>query len=145
MQQRQTNLITLVERVTRFVIAIKNDSRHASSTALAIIKTLTPFKSYVKSITFDQGSEFACHEWIKRCLDVDIYFCEPASPYQKGSIENRNGVLRTVFPRACLIENVKQKHINSVVSDMNDRPMERLDFRSPIQLFTQYTKTEVSR
>ena len=131
----KNNLITLVERKSRFTIAIKNDNKQAKPTALAIIKRLTPFRRYVKSITFDQGSEFKNYPWIKSCLEADVFFCDPASPHQKGSIENRNGVIRTVYPRNCDIAGTKQYHINREIEAINERPMLCLGLKSPEEVF----------
>lgn len=107
----KVNLITLRERRSRYLIAIKNPNREASGTALALINTITKIKKHLKSITFDQGSEFKNYEWIKNCIGADIYFCNPASPHQKGSIENANGNLRIEFPRNYDVENLKQQYI----------------------------------
>jgi IS30 family transposase len=129
------NLITLVERQTRFTLAIKNSNRQSVPTALAIIRTLSPIKRCVKSITFDQGVEFSQYSWISECLNADIYFCEPASPYQKGSIENRNGVIRTVYGRSCDIISLSQHRLDKELAHINARPMLCLDFASPQTLF----------
>ena len=81
------------------MIAIKNLNKTASGTALTLISTVKNIKKHIKSITFDQGSEFNKYQWIKECFGTDIYFCKPASPYQKGAVENGNGVIRAELPR----------------------------------------------
>ena len=116
------NLIALVERQTRFTMAIKNDNKMASNTAIAIIKALTPIKHAIKSITFAQGVEFNRYSWIQSCLNAKIYFCDPGSPYQKGSIENRNGVIRTLYKRNYNIADLKQSELNTQIQLINDRP-----------------------
>ena len=131
------NLITLVERMTRFTIAIKNDNKQTKPTILAIIKRLTRFKSHVKSITFDQGSEFSCFHWLEESLEADIYFCDPASPHQKGSIENRNGVIRTILPRNHDILALRQTTLDQLVNGINARPMRCLGFDSPASCFAK--------
>jgi len=132
------NLITLRERKTRFLIAIKNENKKARTTALSLISTISKLKNQVKSITFDQGSEFMNYEWIKDCIGSDIYFCEPASPYQKGSIENGNGIIRVDFPRDLNISELKQKEINKVINNINERPLKCLDYQTPKELFKRY-------
>ena len=87
----KSNLITLRERKSRYTLAIKNGSKKATETAVNIIKHLKKLGTEIRSITFDQGSEFFKYDWISKTLGSDIYFCDPASPEQKGSIENVNG------------------------------------------------------
>ncbi len=130
------NLITLRERKTRYMIAIKNENKTASGTALAIISTLKNIKQYVKSITVDQGGEFNKYPWIKECIGADFYFCEPSSPYQKGAIENGNGVIRAELPRDHNINLLKQQQINKIVTEINNRPQKCLDYATPQEVFT---------
>jgi IS30 family transposase len=106
---------------------------------MAIIQKLTPLKPFVHSITLDQGSEFARYKWLKACLDADIYFCDPGSPHQKGSIENRNGVLRTVFPRNYTIAELSDKNLEQIVQNINARPMKCLAYNTPQHAFDQYS------
>mgnify|MGYP000533650447 CR=1 FL=1 len=131
----KSNLITLRERNTRYVIAIKNLNKTASGTALAIISSMKKLKPHIKSITFDQGSEFMKYQWLKDCLDADIYFCDPASPHQKGSIENVNGVLRVEFPRNINLELIKQKEISKISKKINERPLKCLSYKTPEEVF----------
>lgn len=132
----KTNLITLRERKCRYIIAIKNENREASSTAIALISTISKIKHHVRSIIFDQGSEFRKYEWIKDCIGADIYFCEPASPEQKGCIENGNGNIRIEFQRDYDIKQLKQKSIDKVIKSINNRPMKCLDYLTPSELFS---------
>jgi IS30 family transposase len=131
----KTNLITLVERKTRFTLALKNADRRALPTAMAIIRRLSSIKAHVHFITFDQGVEFAGFAAIKTCLEADIFFCDPSSPHQKGSIENRNGVIRTVYARDCDIMSVKQAQIDETLKSINERPMVCLNYHSPEHMF----------
>lgn len=127
----RANLITLRERKSRFIIALKNENREAKGTALRLINSIKKIKRHVKSITFDQGSEFKRYDWIRDCLEADIYFCEPASPHQKGAIENGNAIIRVKFQQNCDIEKLKQYHINSVIRNINNRPMKCLGYLTP--------------
>lgn len=135
----KSNLITLRERTSRYLIAIKNDDRKAETTAMAIIKTITKIKSCVKSITFDQGSEFKKYDWIKNCVDADIYFCEPASPHQKGAVENVNGLMRIEYPRSYDISAEKQVNVSNKAREINNRPLKCLGFQSPTEIFYKMT------
>lgn len=139
----KTNLITLRERQTRYMIAIKNENREAAGTALALINTVKMIKPYMKSITFDQGSEFKRYTWIKECLGTDIYFCEPGSPYQKGSVENGNGMIRIELPRTYPIDELKQKNITALVRNINNRPLKCLNYKTPTELFNQLTENKL--
>jgi IS30 family transposase len=138
----KANLITLRERKTRYLIAIKNENKTARGTALAIIATINTLKNHIKSMTFDQGSEFHRYLWIKDCLETDIYFCDPASPYQKGAIENGNGVIRCEFPRSCDLGVYRQKDIDRRIKEINARPMKCLGFQTPEELFNMHCQTE---
>lgn len=133
------NLITLRERTTRYLIAIKNENKKAESTAMAIIRTIGKIKPHVKSITFDQGSEFQKFGWIRECVNADIYFCDPASPQQKGSIENVNGVMRIEYPRSYNIDMESQIALNKTTNNVNNRPLKCLNYQSPSEVFQKIT------
>lgn len=134
----KANLITLRERKTRYMIAIKNENKEASKTAINLISTITKLKKHIKSITFDQGSEFLKYNWIKDCIGANIYFCEPASPYQKGCVENGNGVVRAEFPRDYNVSELSQKRVNLTMKEINDRPLKCLKYKTPAELFSEY-------
>ncbi len=131
------NLITLRERKTRFVIVIKNNNKLAYDTASNIIRKLKQFSKYVKSITFDQGSEFFRYNWLKKTLGTEIYFCNPASPYQKGEIENVNGIIRVHFPRNIDIGLVSQNRIDALARNINNRPMECHNYSTAMEVFNK--------
>lgn len=132
------NFITLVERTTRFMLAIKHTSKNARTTAMSIIKALTPLRGLVKSITLDQGVEFLKYHWLETFLEAAVYFCDPGSPHQKGAIENRNGVLRTVFPRNYPVKQLCLSLLEQEVQQINDRPMKCLGYQTPQQLFAHH-------
>ena len=132
----KTNLITLRERKTRLLIAIKNNNRCAGNTASILLNTLQrQYKQCVKSITFDNDVGFAQHERIAKTLNANTYFCEPYKSYQKGSIENGNGLLRKFFPRESDIENLDQFTIDRFVYRLNTKPMKSLNFQTPYEVF----------
>lgn len=129
------NLITLRERKSRYTIALKNENKTASKTAMRLTSCLKNLKNAIKSVTFDQGSEFKKYQWIKDCLECSIHFCDPGAPYQKGGIENVNGVIRTELPRSIDIAKYSQKDVNALVDEINERPMKCLGYRSPKEVF----------
>lgn len=132
---KKTNLITLRERTSRYMVAIKNPSKDANITASNIIERLQKISNYlIKSITFDNGSEFARHQEIGKELKAKIYFCEPYKSYQKGSIENGNNELRKWFPRDCDTKLVKPKRIKKYIQALNNRPMKCLGYKTPLEV-----------
>lgn len=135
----KANLITLRERKTRFSVAIKNLNKTAKGTALALISTLKHLKLHIKSMTFDQGSEFQKYNWIRNCLESDIYFCDPASPHQKGAIENINGVIRAELPRHYALDTLSQSDIMLLINEINARPLKCLNYQTPEEVFSEYT------
>lgn len=131
-----TNLITLRERKSRFFIAIKNPSKHAEPTSKNIIKKFKGRKNIlIETLTLDNGGEFAKHENIAKQLRIDTFFCDPYSSYQKGSVENGNGVLRYDLPKSINIDSLSQKQIDKIVDKINNRPMKCLDFYTPAEIF----------
>lgn len=132
-----SNLITLRERKTRYTLAIKNGSKRAGETAANIIRHLNKLGTKIKSITFDQGSEFFKYDWISKSLGSDIYFCDPASPEQKGCIENVNGVIRTKMPRSLNIGLISQSKIDKLINEINNRPMKCHNYETPEEKFSQ--------
>lgn len=122
------------------MLAIKNPNRCADTTAINIIRALKKFKKYVKSVTFDQGVEFSKYQWIKDCIGADIYFCDPASPHQKGAIENGNANIRLEFKRDFDADKLKQRQLNQVMKDINNRPFKCLGYITPAELFYKHIK-----
>jgi transposase, IS30 family len=132
------NLITLRERKSRVFLAIKNPSKHADTTSKNIIKKFKGRKKIlIETLTLDNGGEFARHEDIARALRIDTFFCDPYSSYQKGSVENGNGVLRYDLPRSADIDSLSQKQIDKIVDKINNRPMKCLGFRTPSEVFME--------
>ena len=131
-----TNLITLRERVSRVIIAIKNPSKHADVTANNIISVFRgKLQEIISSLTFDNGGEFAQHEMIANKLQIKTYFCDPYSSWQKGTNEQGNGIIRIEMPRHTDIENMSQYRINNMLRNINNRPMQLHDDLSPAEIF----------
>lgn len=132
---RRCNLITVRERQTRFAIAIKNFDKTAKGTAIRLISTLSSIKHCIRSITFDQGSEFMQHKLIGKCLNSLIYFCDPASPHQKGAVENINSVIRCELPRTTNIDSMTELELQRIMARINHRPLKCLAYQSPFERF----------
>ena len=142
---QSTNLITLRERKSRFFIAIKNPSKHADITSENIIRKFKGRKNIlIETLTLDNGGEFAKHENIAKHLRIDTFFCDPYSSYQKGSVENGNGVLRYDLPRSTDIDSLTQKQIDKIVNKINNRPMKCLGFNTPAEIFRQNYRQLIS-
>ena len=126
---------TLVERSTRYVILLHLPGRHRAEEVrdamLAAIPTL-PSQLW-RSLTWDQGKEMARHGEITIATDLDIYFCDPHSPWQRGSNENTNGLLRQYFPKATDLSVHSAEHLAYVAGQLNGRPRETLGFRTPTE------------
>lgn len=111
---RQSYIATLVERKTRYLLLAKVKSRDTKTVIDALIRQAKKLpKELKKSLTWDQGKEFAGHQRFKLKTDIDVYFCDPASPWQRGSNENTNGLLRQYFPKGTDLSVHSQWHVNS--------------------------------
>lgn len=135
-----TNLITLRERLSRVMIAIKNPSKHADVTAKKIISNFRgTLRELIDSLTLDNGGEFAKHEDIAKKLQLETFFCDPYSSWQKGGVEQGNGVIRIELPRSTDIDSLSQHSINNMMRNINNRPMQLHDDLSPAEMFRKYT------
>ena len=128
-------MITLVERKGGFSIIIKVESKNAKLVAKEIIKAMRKYKGFVKSITFDNGLEFAEHEKIAKALKCKIYFADPYSSYQRGTNENTNGLFRQYFPKGTDFDNYSDSDVRYAMDSLNTRPRKRLNFFSPLEVF----------
>jgi len=132
-------IATLVERSTRYcqLVALP-DGHGAEAVCEALkhsIKTLPP--QLRRSLTWDQGSEMSEHRRFSVESGVDVYFCDPRSPWQRGSNENTNGLLRQYFPKGKSLEGVSQEHLDEVARKLNTRPRQTLGFRTPAEKLTE--------
>jgi len=128
-------MITLVERKYGYTVIEKVESKNSKLVAEKICEALSKYKSMVKSITFDNGLEFAAHEMISKSLKCKIFFAEPYSSYQRGTNENTNGLIRQYFPKGSDFEKHSEKDVYLVMNSLNNRPRKRLDFSTPVELF----------
>jgi len=131
-------IATLVERKTRFVLLVKVTAKDTETVTAAIRKQLTHLPAELrKTLTWDRGSEMSGHKEFSVATGIDVYFCDPRSPWQRGSNENTNGLLRQYFPRGKDISSCSQTDLNAVARRLNGRPRKTLGFRTPAQELTE--------
>jgi len=138
----QNAILTLVERSTdRFLMEKLKHGKQAMPTAKAAWRMLLPYKGEgLKTITTDNGSEFAAHEWLAKKLGVPVYFTDSYSSWQKGNIENTNKLIRQYIPKGTDISTVTDKRIATIQAKINSRPREKLNFNTPNEeFFKHYT------
>ena len=134
-------IVTLIERSTSMLFMRKlKKGKNAKELARTIIHLLSPFKEHVKSITTDNGTEFACHEMIGKSLGVTIYFADPYASWQKGAIENANGLIRQYVPKTETFEHVSHQQITKYSKRINIRPRKKLEFKTPYECFYEQIK-----
>ena len=112
-----------------------NKGKNAKELARTVVHLLAPFKGCVKSITTDNGTEFACHEMIAKSIGTKVYFADPYSSWQKGAIENVNGLIRQYIPKNTSFSNISHQQINKIMHKINTRPREKLKFSTPRECF----------
>jgi IS30 family transposase len=129
---RTTAIATLVERQSRFVILVKIDSKQSSSVVSALIGQMRKLPMKLRrSLTWDRGSELSNHRQFTVATDVQVYFCDPQSPWQRGTNENTNGLLRQYFPKGTDLSRYSQAELNRVALELNQRPRKTLGFCTP--------------
>ena len=132
-----TYIATLVERHTRYVMLAKVNSRDTATVIKALIKQSKKLpRELYKSLTWDRGKELADHQKFTLATDIAVYFCDPRSPWQRGSNENTNGLLRQYFPKRTDLSVHSQTELNRVARQLNERPRETLGFETPAARFS---------
>ena len=138
MGSNNSQIATLVERHTRYVMLVRVPSKDTKTVINALIKHAHKLpRELYKSLTWDRGKEMADHQRFSLDTNVKVYFCDPQSPWQRGSNENTNGLLRQYFPKGMDLSNVHQNRLNAVARRLNERPRETLNFRTPAERFSQ--------
>jgi IS30 family transposase len=133
-----SQIATLVERNTRYVMLVRVPSKDTKTVIDALIKPAHKLPRYLyKSLTWDRGKELADHKRFSLATDIDVYFCDPRQPWQRGSNENTNGLLRQYFPKGMDLSNIHQNRLNAVARQLNERPRETLQFYSPVEKFNE--------
>ena len=131
----QSAIGTLVERTTRYVMLLHLPHDHtAESVRDALVTTMGALPEHLRgSLTWDQGAEMAAHKSFKIATDIDVYFCDPASPWQRGSNENTNGLLRQYFPKGTDLSAYGPEDLEHVAQELNARPRKTLDWDTPAE------------
>lgn len=129
-----TQIATLVERHSRFVVLVRLPKADSTTVVDALARRITQLPSALRqSLTWDQGKEMAQHARFTVATDLQVYFCDPHSPWQRGSNENTNGLLRQYYPKGVDLSGVTQRQLDAVARKLNTRPRQTLDWRTPAQ------------
>ena len=131
----QHAIVTLVERKSGYAVVTKVNRKTSDQVSAAIIKRLKPLASRVKTITYDNGKEFAGHKAIDQSLGSTAYFADPFASWQRGSNENYNGLLRQYIPKKRHLSTVTDADLKMIEDRLNHRPRKRLGFKTPHQVF----------
>ena len=133
---KNSYIATLVERQTRYVMLAKVANKETETVVSALIRQARklPTELY-KSLTWDRGKELADHRRFSLATDIDVYFCDPQSSWQRGSNENTNGLFRQYFPKGTDVSVYSQAHLYKVARQLNERPRKTLEFETPAERF----------
>ena len=133
-----SQIATLVERHTRYVMLVKVASKDTETVINALITNARQLpQELYQSLTWDRGKEMADHKRFTLATDISVYFCDPRSPWQRGSNENTNGLLRQYFPKGVDISAYSQDQLDAVARKLNERPRKTLDYQTPAERFSQ--------
>ena len=131
----------LVERTTRLVLLARMPDATAESALAAFTAKLNQIAAPLRqTLTYDQGREMARHRELARATNMRVYFCDPHSPWQRGSCENTNGLLRQMLPKGTDLSIYDQQALDSIADLLNNRPRQTLNWRSPIQAFAELVR-----
>ncbi|HEY3498088.1 MAG TPA: IS30 family transposase [Polyangiaceae bacterium] len=129
-----SQIATLVERHSRYVMLVKVDSKDTLAVTKALSSKIRQLPAQLRrSLTWDRGAEMAAHKDFTIATDMQVYFCDPHSPWQRGSNENTNGLLRQYFPKGQGLSDIPQKRLDYVARELNERPRETLNWRTPLE------------
>jgi IS30 family transposase len=135
---KNTHIATLVERQSRFALLVKVKSKDTQTVVKALTKQIRRLPAELrKSLTWDRGLEMAAHKAFSIATDVQVYFCDPQSPWQRGTNENTNRLLRQYFPKGTDLSACSQADLNRVARRLNQRPRKTLGFRSPAEVLNE--------
>jgi len=133
---KNSHIATLVERQSRFTMLVKVNGKDTETVTAALQKQVAALPTELRrSLTWDRGMEMAQHAALSVATDVNIYFCDPQSPWQRGTNENTNGLLRQYFPKGTDVSGYSQTQLNRIARQLNGRPRKTLGFRTPADIF----------
>ncbi len=129
---------TLVERHSRYVMLARVKNKQTNTVVKALIRRMSLLPATLqRSVTWDRGSEMAAHKTFSMATDIDVYFCDPYSPWQRGSNENTNGLLRQYLPKGMSVQDVTQTQLNAIAKKLNTRPRKTLNYKTPEYVLSQ--------
>lgn len=135
---RNSFIATLVERQSRYVMLVKVPNKNTDSVVAALIEQSKKLpQELCKSLTWDRGKELADHRRLKLATDIDVYFCDPHAPWQRGTNENTNRLLRQYLPRGTDLSVHSQAELDAVARELNERPRKTLNYHSPAEKFAE--------
>jgi IS30 family transposase len=133
---KQSNIATLVERQSRYVVLVRLPTRDTVSVVRALVRRVRRLPDgLMQTLTWDRGLEMAAHAHFTIATDVQVYFCDPRSPWQRGSNENTNGLLRQYFPKGADVSHYTQRQLDAIARKLNTRPRQTLNWQTPAQVF----------
>ena len=133
-----SQVASLVERRTRYLMLAKVARKDTETVVDALIKQAHKLpRELYKSLTWDRGKEMADHQRFSLATDIRVYFCDPQQPWQRGSNENTNGLLRQYFPKGMDLSDISQTELNAIARRLNERPRKTLGFETPAERFSQ--------
>lgn len=139
---RQSYIATLVERQSRYVLLLRVPSKDTVTVTRALRRRIRRLPAQLRqSLTWDRGHELAAHRAFTVATNVQVYFCDPRSPWPRGSNENTNGLLRQYFPRGVHLAPYSQAHLNRIAHQLNTRPRETLGFKTPAAMLATIVAT----
>lgn len=141
--QHKGAIVTLDERKTKIRLAAPLPGKKAVHVTDAIIRLLDPVKSFVKTITFDNGKEFTQHEKIAKAAECETYFAKPYHSWERGQNENANGLLRQYFPKKMQLRDVSMDQVAAAIDKLNNRPRKCLNFKTPYESFLALTGVNI--
>ena len=132
-----SQIATLVERQTRYVMLVKVPTKDTQTVVNALVKNACKLpQELYKSLTWDRGTEMHGHKQFTLATDIKVYFCDPKSPWQRGTNENTNGLLRQYLPKGIDVSTYSQAKLNGVARQLNERPRKTLGYRTPAEMFS---------
>ena len=134
---RKGAIVSLVDRASKLTKLFKVPFKTAEAVADAIVESLNPIKNFVKTLTSDNGKEFARHRMISEALGADFFFATPYHSWERGLNEHTNGLVRQYFPKGSSFDRISQEAIEKVQALLNNRPRKVLGFRTPIEVFKE--------
>jgi IS30 family transposase len=141
----QGAIVTLDERISKLRMAYPVNSKQACKVSFAISTVLKPISTWVKSITYDNGKEFAQHEVVNEQLESLSYFAKPYHSWERGQNENANGLLRQYFPKSMVLVDIAFEEVRMAVHKLNSRPRKCLEFKTPYEVFYENTGVDASK